>query len=279
MLRDKCITVTLRRSMWRNNKQDRVATETANATLGCGKAGRFSKKLLSKCTELRDAYRAFDDLHQFVCDNTLPWADGGTRVLPNESYIDFARELGKRRTEAMQKVLALSRVWDKEVINDRIQLGGVYDPNDYPSATEMAAQWDVRVMFAPIPSASDSRIDMAESDKEELESQMAEVEAQATTHLLNEIMKPVQAMATKLAVPIGEKGSVFRDTLVSNVLDVCERAKRLNINHDERINELVEDCEAALAGVDAQALRESDAVRKTTANKMSDIEKKLNQWF
>lgn len=278
-LREKAITVRVRRSMYTPTKYDKAATAAAEAALGTAKTGRYTKKLLRACKELRDCQHAFQDVYNYAVQNTLPWMDEGVRVLPNDNYIEFAAEIGRLRNVAMQKVQALAMVWDTAVMADKGFLGGMWDPHDYPTKSEMVNKWDIRIMFSPVATSEDFRIDMDESDKALLDQAIKDVEEQATDYLLKQILEPVAAMSAKLAVPIGEEGAVFRDTLVGNLRDVCKRTKKLNINNDERVDEVVDEIEHALVSITPQTLRESDYVRATTAKRMDEISKKLNQWF
>lgn len=278
-LREKAITVRVRRSMYTPTKYDRAATAAAEAALGTAKTGRYTKKLLRTCKELRDCQHAFQDVYNYAVQNTLPWMDEGVRVLPNGNYIEFAAEIGRLRNVAMQKVQALATVWDTAVMADKGFLGGMWSLSDYPTKAEMVAKWDISIMFAPVPVSDDFRIDMDEADKQLLDNAINDVEAKATDYLLKQILEPVVAMADKLSIPIGDEGAIFRDSLVGNLQDVCKRARKLNINNDERVDEIAGEIEKALENITAQTLRESDYVRDTTAKRMDEISKKLNQWF
>lgn len=278
-LREKAITVRVRRSMYTPTKYDRAATAAAEAALGTAKTGRYTKKLLRTCKELRDCQHAFQDVYNYAVQNTLPWMDEGVRVLPNGNYIEFAAEIGRLRNVAMQKVQALATVWDTAVMADKGFLGGMWSLSDYPTKAEMVAKWDISIMFAPVPVSDDFRIDMDEADKQLLDNAINEVESKATDYLLKQILEPVVAMADKLSIPIGDEGAIFRDSLVGNLQDVCKRARKLNINNDERVDEIAGEIEKALENITAQTLRESDYVRDTTAKRMDEISKKLNQWF
>ena len=265
--------------MYTPTKYDRAATAAAEAALGTAKTGRYTKKLLRTCKELRDCQHAFQDVYNYAVQNTLPWMDEGVRVLPNGNYIEFAAEIGRLRNVAMQKVQALATVWDTAVMADKGFLGGMWSLSDYPTKAEMVAKWDISIMFAPVPVSDDFRIDMDEADKQLLDNAINEVESKATDYLLKQILEPVVAMADKLSIPIGDEGAIFRDSLVGNLQDVCKRARKLNINNDERVDEIAGEIEKALENITAQTLRESDYVRDTAAKRMDEISKKLNQWF
>lgn len=278
-LRDKAITVRLTRRMYNPYRYDARATAAAETATGTQGAGRFSKRLLRHCPELKKATAAYNDLYQFVIENTLPWMDDGVRVLPNANYMDFVAELAKLRSRADAAVQKLFEAWDVRVAEDKNWLGGMWDPHDYPTKSDMLEKWGNSITFAPVPSSDDFRIDMDDEDKRQLDEAVQEVQDQAGDYLLKQILAPVAAMADKLAVPIGEEGSVFRDTLVTNLQDVCKRAKKLNINGDERVAEIVNQIESITNNLMPSTLRESEVVRATTSAVMAGVRSKINAWF
>lgn len=277
--REKAITVRLRRAMYIPNKYDSAATAAAESSFGAGNVGRYTKRLLKNCGPLKDVQKAFQDVYTYVIDHTLPWMDEGVRVLPNASYVDFAKEVGALRRKALAKVEKLGAVWDTAVLADKARLGSMWNPTDYPTKEEMLAKWGISVVFSPIPASEDFRIDMDEADRKALDNAIHEVEQNSTGYLLKEMLKPVAAMAAKLSVPIGDEGSIFRDSLMGNLKDVANRAKKLNLNHDPRVDEVIRDIERVTDNVSLTALRETTEVRSATAKQMKSLADKINQWF
>ena len=277
--REKAITVRLRRAMYIPTKYDSAATAAAESSFGAGNVGRYTKRLLKNCTQLKDVQKAFQDVYTYVIDHTLPWMDEGVRVLPNASYVDFAQEVGEFRRKALSKVEKLGAVWDSAVLADKARLGSMWNPMDYPTKEEMLAKWGISVVFSPIPASEDFRIDMDEADRKALDDAIHEVEQSSTGYLLKEMLKPVAAMAAKLSVPIGDEGSIFRDSLMGNLKDVANRAKKLNLNHDARVDEVIADIEKVTNSVTLTALRETTEVRNATAKQMKSLADKINQWF
>lgn len=279
-LRDKAVLVRVSRSMYVPSMCDRTATEIAETALQAGKkSGRFIKKLLVNCKELKDCQRAFQDVYKFYVDNSLPWMDEGMRILPNENINEFGAELARLRDNAYACVDALASVWDDAIEADKLRLGGMFNSADYPSASAMRQRWDVRVMFIPVPASDDFRVGMDDLDKQKLDDAVRQAQQESTDYLLRQLLAPMQAMANKLQVPIGTEGSIFRDTLVTNLQDVAKQARSLNINDDSRISELCDEIESALSVVDANTLRTCESARNVTATKMKSLTQKASQWF
>jgi hypothetical protein len=278
-LRDKAVTVRFTRSMFNPYRFSQTATEAAENSVGKTNVGRFNKRLLKDCKELKEAISAFDETYRYIIKNTLPWMDDGVRVLPTSTYQEFMEKYGDLRTEAMDKVRKLEQVWDSAVAHDADRLGTLFNVLDYPTADQIAQRFKMKCVCAPIPSSEDFRVEVDEETKADLEDAVSQVESSSGEYLLKEILEPVQAMAAKLHTKIGEEGSVFRNTLVTNVTDVCERARKLNIAGDPRVEEIIGDIEKSIGGVEPDALRLSDATRERVANDMSATEKKLAAWF
>jgi hypothetical protein len=63
-------------------------------------------------------------------------------------------------------------------------------------------------------------------------------------------------MADKLAVPVGEKGSTFRSSLISNIRDLAEVMPGLNITNDPQLDALAAKA-MQLTGYTAEDLKSS----------------------
>ena len=66
---------------------------------------------------------------------------------------------------------------------------------------------------------------------------------------------------------------------MGNLKDVANRAKKLNLNHDPRVDEVIRDIERVTDNVSLTALREATEVRNATAKQMKSLADKINQWF
>ena len=278
-LKDKCMTVCLKRSQYYPRKYDRAATGTVERAAGAVNVGRFNKTLLKGCKELKTTQQKFADVYTYVVKNSLPWMNDGVRIIPNRTYIDFQTEYNRLKGEAMGSVTQLYNAWDAAVQADRVVLGALFEPSDYPTKDEMAQMWDIRLVVAPISDGGDFRIEMDDDTIKELNREIAKVESDSTTYVLKELLGPISAMADKLVIPAGTEGSVFRDTLVSNVKDIAVRAKKLNINNDDRIDETCAEVLSVLQNITPDDLRTSPVTRSSVAARMTKLEKKINEWF
>jgi len=68
-----------------------------------------------------------------------------------------------------------------------------------------------------------------------LQKQLDDASVNANKHVIKSMLEPMERAIAKLSVPIGNDGSVFRDTLVDNLVEVTERMNKINLSDDATI--------------------------------------------
>ena len=265
----------MRRNMWQARAFDKSATETLEANAGVTKVGRYNKTLLKGNKDLKEVQQAFYKVYEYYKDHSLPWMSDGARIIPSAELLDFTAEVTRLKENCMALVSRLHDNWNAAVQEDANRMGSLFNPLDYPDADTMASLWDIRLVVMPISDGGDFRTEVSDDIKAALDAELQETEAMATEHCMKELLEPITAMAERLSVPVGEAGSVFRDTLVSNLKDAATRVKKLNINDNDTINSTCDRVLSVLSGVDAQTLRDVDGVRNSVASSMRALQKNL----
>jgi len=141
------------------------------------------------------------------------------------------------------------------------------DPNDYPATIRDRFSVDIRVMPIPDSSQFDPRFGMSDDDIASLERQLDDVETAANRHVITQMIEPMTAAVAKLKTAIGDKGSIFRDSLIDNMVDVADRMARVNLSDDPVIYERIKDLQS-LVGTYANnkdVLRSNQSVREKAA--------------
>jgi hypothetical protein len=154
-------------------------------------------------------------------------------------------------------------------------LGDLFNPEDYPSADEIASQFGIDTGFEPLPDAEDFRVDLVEEEIESIREQLREEQQvkaeQAMRDLWNRTFKVVKNMSERLSTPDG----VFRNTLVGNVADMAGLLGQMNVTDDPELDKLRREIEDKLIKYDAQALREDGDARVETAKAATEILNKM----
>lgn len=273
-LADKALLVKLTKSQYQPYAFDRQATALVAAATGV-EAGRYNKRLFVGSKLLEEVNSKFNAAYTEYLKSTVPWLDDGVRMAPNALYFELVERMRPLLADARAAAAELPKHWDAMVQADLQRLGPLGNPMDYPSKEEIINKFSISMQFFPVPSTQDFRIDVSEEDKIEMERAMKNVEANISKHLLKEMLEPVSRYVSKLAVPIGEKGSIFRDTLVENVTELVDRLPRLNIARDPDVQRMLDDIKAVVTSYSMTELRESPITREAARAKMAQVQANL----
>jgi hypothetical protein len=251
-------------------------------------AGNVNKHLFEgRNNRVKEAISKYTEVYTYVKDNTVPWTTG-VELLNIENYMDFTNGLRGLIHSADAAVDDLYRNWDAEVAADLGRLASIAaskgkpnlaNPSDYPDADEMRAKFSIEVRYMPVPTADgfDPRLGISDADKATVQKQLDDATANASAHVLNEMIEPMRRAVSKLNVKIGDDGSVFRDSLIDNMVDVASRMAKVNISDDPAITERIKDLQS-LVGTYANnkdMLRNSPSVREKAATQIDDLMSKM----
>ena len=269
MIQDSAVLVDLNISVWTGRKLDKRVSEQVDASNNTKtRAGNYHKKLLAGTEALDALHAAANLLRQYHYENTLPWSDSGTRLLPMSNFFDYKAGLADFQANFNGALEEFVSQYDDLVSAAAFTLGDLFNPNDYPSAEKVRSKNSIRVVFSPVPNAGDFRVDIPNEYREELQKISDERINAAMKDAWDRLHDCLKHMSEKLA---GEQKQVFRDTLVTNALDLCVMLTRLNVTNDPKLEQARQQLEKALIGVDAKELRKHDAVRHDVKSRVDEI--------
>jgi hypothetical protein len=89
------------------------------------------------------------------------------------------------------------------------------------------------------------------------------------------MITPMKRAIEKLSVPIGNNGSVFRDTLIDNIVDVAERMNKVNLSDDPAIQSKIDDLRSLVGQyanpLGKDMLRSSQTVREKAVSQIDSL--------
>jgi hypothetical protein len=145
----------------------------------------------------------------------------------------------------------------------------------FPSAGKVASLFYFETNFFPLPAASDFRVQIgdeaANEIRGEIERNTKDLMDNAMGNLWERLHECVSAMAERLSDP----KKIFRDSLVKNVIDLCDLLPGLNVTGDAKLEQARADVVARLTGNGAQELRDNKIARRETAQAAVDILKQM----
>lgn len=275
--------VELSVSNWTGMKIDRRASQEVDETKGTKVAANTVHKKLFAGTKLLDDIVKFSaKVRAAHNESTLPWTDNGVRLLPSSSFMDYKSKMSTLETEWEEFVNGFLENYVDLKTEAAYNLGASYDALDYPDVEEIQSRFAFKLVFSPVPTSGDFRVDVGEQAKAELQQQYEADAKEKTSKAMqtawDRLHKNLENMSSKLADKNtnGDK-KVFRDSLLDNAVSLVDSLKHLNINNDPKLEEARKDLELALTDVhDAQDLRDFRNTRLEVKKGVDEILSKFN---
>lgn len=270
-LNEKCLLVNLHITAWSGRKLDKQITNETNRQHGAAAdAGRYNKQLIAP-EALKAIGRAAGDARTYHYAHTLPWADDGARILPAAQYLDYTAEMRRLKSAWENAVRGFVADWPAHQQAAMLRLNGMYNPADYPTPDQVERAYTWNIECSPLPTGEDFRAALSEDEcaaiRADIERRTTDRLAAAQRELWDRLFAAVRHMAEKLQDP----KSIFRDSLVVNLRDLCTLLPRLNVTDNPDLERQRLDVERLLTTTPPETLRTDNTARAATAAAASQI--------
>jgi hypothetical protein len=234
-LSDKAVLVklTLRRAAL--TKRDHGLTATLQAQENDKSLTVLTKLFRNKESAINQIMAKYGEVYAYHKKHTLPYVDAGPRILPNEMYFEYTQEM-KHRIASVDVLLdTYMPMYDQLVLDDVAyrnsgSAAGRASVDEYPTAENFRLSMSAELRFQPMPDASHFLFDLSEDDVASFKRAEEEAAAAANSDAINRMLKPMAALVTKLKDYQGGQKERFHNSLIDNVIEGCDMAKRLAIN-------------------------------------------------
>lgn len=260
MIQSHAMLATLSISQWTARKQDKAITAEVEKAHAAHDAGRFNKLLVNKAL-LDPIAKLSGQVRDYHYSVTLPWSDAGARLLPSKLFMDYTTKLRGFKEDFRRLVQDMVDAYPAEVQAARTRLGTMYNPGDYPDASELKRRFDIALDFTPVPSAQDFRLDVSAEAQDELRASVTAAVAAKQAQAVKATYARVREVVSKIAERLGDDKAVFKDSLIENARDLCAVLDALNITNDEHLAEVQQRIECTLLFA-PQRLRDNLALRR-----------------
>lgn len=284
MIQNSAMLVDLNIGVWTGRKMDKKVSDEIDAAKNTkAKGGNYHKKLLAGTKKLDDLQKLVSTIRLWHYAQTLPWSDGGSRLLPMKNFFDYKATLAAYETQFNDVVNEFLREYPTLVSAAAFQLGDLFDAEEYPDVGKLQGKFKFKYVFLPVPEVGDFRIDVNEAGKTELQEQYQKFYDDRLNDAMQDIWdrlhECVTHMSQKLADATTPRESkegpnytqIFRDSLVTNANELCDLLSRLNVTNDPKLEQARRKLEEAVNGKSADDLRKSDELRLQTKAKVDEI--------
>ena len=279
MLREEAMIVRLGISHWTARKFDKGVTErVANEYAVDADVGRYNKILIAK-ESIQEVTQAVSGARTFHYENTLPWDDGGGRILPAKNFLTYSKAMRKLKVKFDNAVQNFLDNYDEYREEARRKLNGMFRESDYPGHREIKHKFDFSTDIEPVPSYKDFRVTLGDKElrkiQEQLEKRVAERVAAATKDLYVRLSEVVSRFADKLA----DKDAIFRDSLVENVIELVNLMPKLNITDDPELERIRKETKDKICALAPGTLRQDEDARSKAAQDAKAILNKMSGYI
>lgn len=275
MISNSAMLVDLNISVWTGRKMDKKVSEEVDANKGTkARAGNYHKKLLAGSDKLEKIQKIVSAVRTWNYSNTLPWSDGGSRLLPMKNFFEYKAMLNNFEQQYQQAVDEFLQEYPQLVSTSAFTLGSLFDRGEYPDAESLRSKFGFKYVFCPVPDAGDFRIDVEEEAKAELQQQyksyyetkLAEAMKDAWTRLHDTLKHLSERMDYT-----DDNKKKFWDSTITNATELCSLLSNLNVTNDPELEDARKKLEKALVGIKPEDIRESEAIRSNVKSKVDEI--------
>lgn len=274
-LADKAVLVklTIRRAAL--TKQDKQVTVAIQQQYGDNSLTALTRLFRDKTNPVNNIMAKVNEVYAYHKQHTLPYVDAGPRILPNTLYFEYTQEM-KIRISVVDKMLdTYMPHYDQLVLDDVTyrnagQASGRANASEYPTADQFQQAMSIDLRFQPMPDSRHFLFDLDDADVQACEQAEAEAEQAARADTLHRMLKPLHALVARLGEYQGQKGERFHNSIVENVIDGCQMARKLALSATPELLAEIDNLETA-----AKGYLDHVEIIKGSANARADAKAKL----
>jgi len=274
-LSTSAMLVELNISCWEGRKKDKAAAEAVTQDFQAKRGTIHASKRLLDCDELNAIKSCVNAMRSYFRHCTLPWSSSGANLITNLQYFDFHKEITGMIQEFHTRVEDFLSVYQWKIQQAQIDLGALFDINEYPTIDELRRKFRVSLTYMPVPQSGDFRVDLPEEAKQVLAQSyqkfMDDQIVNINNDLWNRLIKPLKHMSNMLDYGPNSKPSGFRDTLTENVMDILQLLKTCNVTNDPEMERVRQELTVAMRNVTPDALREDAHLRLQTKERVDSV--------
>lgn len=242
-------------------------------------AGRFNKILIERGA-LKTINGIISRAYHHHIENTLPWDDAGSRLLPSENYFPYTEAQRAYQDELQAAVEEFVVEYPKFIDEAKTRLSGMFRPSDYMDAARVRECFGLETKIRPLPNADDIRIGIdtkeAAKIKKQLEADMQQVVTEAINDLWQRLESSLTIMRDRLEQYATEENRRFFNSWINNVRDITKVIDKLNFTGDKNLERIRVKAEKLVATIDNGQVKESQPIAQKIADEADAILKAMS---
>jgi hypothetical protein len=266
---------------WFGIRKTLTPEQRSQAAESFGAEGQFlsaGKKLLDS---KHPAFRAVNAVkHEVVTywrGVSLPFPEPGIRLIRQQDVSAVQVQLTTLKAELAEAVEHLDQQFEVLKATARERLGSLFNPADYPDS--LRSLFDVTWDFPNVEPPSylqQLSPDLYRQESRRVAARFDEAVQLAEAAFIEEMSRLVSHLTERISGSDDGQPKVFRDSAVENIREFFQRFRELNVHSNEQLDQLVEQSQRILGGVEPQALRDTAQLRQRVSGELSAVQSVLD---
>jgi len=262
-LATSAMLVSLRVRQWSARKYDRSASEqVCEANDAKRTAGNFNKQLIDKL-DLKPIQRVVNSARNYHYQNTLAWDHDGADMLPAKHYRTYISKMADYKNEFDTEVDTFIKSYPELLTTVMNTLGELYNTKDYPSQDTLRTKFSMNVSVTPIPEEGDFRVDLSKKESDKLKKELGERLVNANQAAERDLYMRLYTCVAKAVVVLSTPDKIFRNSLVLNIIEFCNKIPDLNFNENTQLDLMAKTIGTIVSDIKIDDLRIDDGVYRT----------------
>lgn len=269
---------------WLGTRKSLSAEQKAIAAESFGAEGDYlsaGKKLLNvKHPKFKAVTQIRGRATQFWKSMSLPFPEPGIRLIRQSDIDAIMMQLNTLKSELDAAVVELDHCYADLKTAARDRLGDLYNDGDYPASLVglFDMEWDFPSVEPP-PYLRQLSPEIYRQECQRVQNRFTEAVQLAEQAFSEELAKLVEHLTERLSGRDDGKPKVFRDSVVENFNEFFDRFQSLNIGSNESLDQLVEQAQSIVGGVQPQQLRDDHDLRERISSQMSEVQSSLDDFL
>ena len=206
-------------------------------------------------------------------DQTRPYSEEGTRLLPRANLEMFQSTMTQYQTELRAAAWKVHNDQEHIVADAQKRLQDAFSWSDYP--VNLAQLYDMQIDYPNLQPATDLPVEIYEQQQQLAQAKLQEAVTLFTTAMTTEFHELVTTLRERLTPSLNGSRKLFRDSAIESLNAFFDRFQRLSIGDHRTLDDLVAQARQLLLGIEPAELRQSPLLRQEIAQDLKRVEESL----
>ncbi len=217
------------------------------------------------------SFKAVSDTRRFHTEMTLEGREKGYRLLTNQLYFKYRQVMQERKDRLVEMVEDFKWDYPNLVDADRLRLGNMFDPDDYPDIAKLDGKFGFELTIQPVPRGTDLKViglldhdlqKLRDDIDKNLEERLQVAMKDAWTRLYNGIKRLT-----------GKK--IHAAETIQHLCDLVEILPMLNVANDPKLTSLAKEVSSSLCVQNPDQIKHDEKLKKDIVHNAKELLKEV----